>query len=229
VTRPSRPIIVLAVALLAGCTPIYTWDTNTTSTARPPSFDVAELAHQPVATIGVVAPGGLTGYSVSLSHALIDALSHTSPLIRGIPAHEVANAINDQGLSTEYGELLSGFARTGILERERLQRIGSALGFRYLLVPGLAEFNHVVMDRFEIAGIKVIRLRLTVLRVWLQLWDARTGHMLWESSGEVGTASDVVKHDRIVPIDEVARRIWLRMLQQDLLEGATGTRSFFKM
>jgi len=65
--------------------------------------------------------------------------------------------------------------------------------------------------------------------VWLQLWDARTGHMLWESSGEVGTASDVVKHDRIVPIDEVGRRIWLRMLQQDLLEGATGTRSFFKM
>ena len=141
--RPSRPIIVLAVALLAGCTPIYTWDTNTTSTAAPPSFDVAELAHQPVATIGVVAPGGLTGYSVSLSHALIDALSHTSPLIRGIPAHEVANAINDQGLSTEYGELLSGFARTGVLERERLQRIGSALGFHYLLVPGLAEFSHV--------------------------------------------------------------------------------------
>src|SRR5262249_19602703 len=185
VTRPSRPIIVLAVALLAGCTPIYTWDTNTTSTARSPSFDIGELAHRPVATIGVVAPGGLAGYSIALSHAPIDALSHASPPIRGIPAHEIANAINDQGFSTEYGELLSGFARTGILERERLQRIGSALGFRYLLVPGLAELNHVVLDRFEIAGIKVIRLRLTMLRVWLQLWEARTGHIVWESSGEL--------------------------------------------
>ena len=228
-TRPSRLIIVLAVALLAGCTPIYTWDTNTTSTARSPSFDIGELAHQPVATIGVVAPGGLTGYSVALSHALVDALSHTSPPIRGIPAHEVANAINDQGLSTEYGELLLGFARTGILERERLQRIGSALGFRYLLVPGVAELNYLVLDRFEIAGIKVIRLRLTVLRVWLQLWDARTGRIIWESSGEVGTASDVIRHDRVVPVDEFARRIWLRMIQQDLLEGGTGSRSFFKI
>ena len=157
-TRPSRPIVVLAVAVLPGYTPIYTWGMNTTSDARSPSFDIGELAHQPVATIGVVAPGRLTGYSIALSLALIDALSHTSPPIRGIPAHEVANAINDQGLSTEYGELLSGFARTGILERERLQRIGSALGFRYLLVPGVAELNHLVLDRFEIAGIKVIRL-----------------------------------------------------------------------
>jgi len=57
----------------------------------------------------------------------------------------------------------------------------------------------------------------------------RTGHIIWESSGEVGTASDVIQHDRIVPVDEFARRIWLRMLQQDLLEGGTGSRSFFKM
>jgi hypothetical protein len=228
VTRVGRPIVVLAVVMLAACTPIYTWDTNTTSTARAPSFDVRDLAREPVATIGVVAPGGLAGYSVALSHALIDALEHASPPLRGIPAHEIANAINDQGLVTEYGELLAGFTRSGIMDRERLQRIGSTLGFRYLLVPGLAEFNHVVLDRFEIAGVKVIRLRLTVLRVWLQLWDTRTGHVLWESFGEVGTASDVVKHDRIVPIDEYARKIWFRMIQRDLLEGGTGARSFFE-
>src|SRR4030095_9201379 len=118
-------------------------------------------------------------------------------------------------------------ARTGILDRQRLQRIGSALGFRYLLLPGLAELNQLILDRFEIAGIKVIRTRVTLLRVWLQLWDTRTGHIVWESAGEVATASEVVRHERVVPVDEIAQRLWRRMLQHNLLDGGTGSRSFF--
>jgi hypothetical protein len=225
--RATWPILALAAALLAACTPIYTWDTNTTSTAKPPSFDIAELSQQRVATVGLVAPGALQGYSTSLSHALVTALARVSPPIRAIPAYEVANALNDQGLASEYAELLSGFARSGILDRQRLQRIGSALEFRYLLLPGLAELNYLILDRFEIAGIKVIRTRVTLLRVWLQLWDTRTGHILWESAGEVATASEVVRHERIVPVDEIAQRLWRRMLQHDLLDGGTGSRFSF--
>jgi hypothetical protein len=225
--RATWPILALAAALLAACTPIYTWDTNTVATARPPSFDVGELSQQRVATVNLVASAGLQGYSTSMSHALVAALAQVSPPIPAIPAYEVANALNDQGLASEYGELLSGFARTGILDRQRLQRIGSALGFRYLLLPGLAELNQLILDRFEIAGIKVIRTRVTLLRVWLQLWDTRTGHIVWESAGEVATASEVVRHERVVPVDEIAQRLWRRMLQHNLLDGGTGSRSFF--
>jgi hypothetical protein len=227
VTREDRwPILALTAALLAGCTPIYTWDISTTSTARPPSFDVGELSRQSVATVGLVASSGLSGHSTSMSHALVAALAQVSPPIRAIPAHEVANALNDQGLATEYADLLSGFAKSGIMDRERLSRIGSALGFRYMLLPGLAQLDLTILDRFEIAGVKVIRTRATVLRVWLQLWDTRTGHILWESAGEVATASEVLRHDRIVPVDEMAQKVWRRMIQQDLLEGGTGSRSF---
>jgi hypothetical protein len=73
----------------------------------------------------------------------------------------------------------------------------------------------------------VIRTRVTVLRVWLQLWDTRTGHILWESAGEVATASEVVRHDRMVPIEETAQKLWRRMIQHDLLEGGTGSQSIF--
>jgi hypothetical protein len=55
--------------------------------------------------------------------------------------------INGQGLSAEYGELISGFVWSGILERERLQRLGSTLGSRYVLLPGLADFNQILIDR----------------------------------------------------------------------------------
>jgi hypothetical protein len=225
--RVSGPLVVVVAVFLIGCTPLYIWDINTTSTARPPSFDVGELSSEPVATPGLVAPAALQGLSTALSHALVAALSGASPPIRAIPAREIANALNDQGLATAYGELLEGFARTGVMDRERLQRIGSALGFRYLLLPGLAQLDHVILDRFEIAGIKVIRTRVTVLRVWLQLWDTRTGHILWDSAGEVATASEVLRHDRVVPIDETAEKLWRRMIQRDLLEGGTGSRSIF--
>jgi hypothetical protein len=224
----SLPIMLLLVVVLVGCTtPFYTWEANTTATARPSSFDIGELSRQPVATIGLVAPGGLMGYSAFLSHALVTALARVSPPIRGIPAHEIANALNDQGFAMEYAELLSGFARNGIMERERLQRIGSALGLRYLLVPGMTEVNHVILDRFEFSGLKIIRTRVTLLRLWLQLWDTETGHILWESAGEIVTTSDVLQQDRIVPVVEFAELLWGRMIQEDLLEGRTKSRFTF--
>jgi hypothetical protein len=70
---------------------------------------------------------------------------------------------------------------------------------------------------------------VSILRVWLQLWDTRTGHILWESAGELALASEVVRHDRLVPIDEAAERLWRRMIQRDLLEGGTGSRSIFDL
>jgi len=225
VTRGRWALVALWVLVVAGCTPVYTWDINTNSTARPPSFDVGELSRQPVVTVGLVAAGGLAGYSTALSHALVAALAEASPPIRAVPSHEIANAVNDRGLASEYAELLAGFARNGIMERERLQRIGSALGSRYLLLPGLAQFDHAILDRFEITGIKVIRTRVTILRVWLQLWDMQTGHILWESAGEVATSSEVLRHDRIVPLDDIAQKLWRRMIQHDLIEGGTGSRS----
>jgi hypothetical protein len=127
------------------------------------------------------------------------------------------SALNEQGLASEYAELIAGFNRSGILERDRLGRIGSALGCRYVLLPGLAAFDHILVDKFEIWGIKVVRNRIAVLRLWLQLWDARTGRIVWESTGEVTAASALVNVGQAVPLDEIAGRLWRRMIQEDLL------------
>ena len=220
-------ILACSAVLLAGCTPVSVWDTHTTSTPRPQSFDVAELAREPVATLGLLTPAGLQGFSFSLSHALILALSEVSPPIRGIASHETANVLNEQGLATKYADLLSGFVRSGILERARLQRIGSALGSRYVLLPGLTEFNQVLLDKFEAFGVKLVKNRVTTLRLWLQLWDTRTGQILWESAGEATVASEILRPERAIPLDEIAQKLWLRMIQDDLLGGRTRSRFFF--
>ena len=210
------------IALLAGCTPVYLWDTHTTSTPRPQSFDVATR----VATLGLLAPASLQGFSPFLSRALIAAISEASPSMRGIPSHETMSVINGQGLAEDYADLISGFIRSGILERKRLERIGSALGSRYVLLPGLADFNQVVIDKFEIAGIKMVRNRVITLRLWLQLWDTQTGEIVWESAGEATVASELLLPQRMVPLDEIGQKLWLRMVQDNLLTGETQARFF---
>src|SRR5258708_37098210 len=117
-----------------------------------------------------------------------------------IPAYETISFINERGLARNYADLLSGFAPGGILDAERLRPIGSALGSRYVLLPGLAEFNQLIMDKYEALGIKLVRTRLTTLRLWLQLWDAQTGRLLWESAGEGASLTPPLNNKRSGPL-----------------------------
>jgi hypothetical protein len=223
----GRAMHAFSLALLSGCAPIHLWDTHTTSTPRPQSFHFDEMTREPVATFGLLAPGGLQGFNPSLSHALNVALAEASPPIRGIPTRETLNMVNEKGLTTDYADLISGFARSGILERERLQRIGSALSSRYVLLPGLAEYNQVIIDRLALSGWKFIQSRVITLRLWLQLWNTQTGQMIWESAGEITMATELLRPERTVPLDEIAQTLWLRMIQDNLLTDRTRSRSFF--
>jgi hypothetical protein len=210
-------ILAISIPLLVGCSPLRTWDAHTTSSPMLPPLDVVSLAREPVATLGVVAPSGLQGFGPALSLALAAALADVTPSMRALPAVDTLNTLNEQGLTGPYADLLSGFVRSGVLERKRLQACGSTLRSRYVLLPGLAGFDEILVDHFEITGLKVVRTRISTLRLWLQLWDAQTGRKLWESAGEARVASEVLIPDRTVPFDETARKLWLRMIREGLL------------
>jgi len=217
-------VLALTAALLAaGCGPVYLSDTYATSTPRPESFNVGALGGEPVATLGVVAPASLQGLSPTLSLALAAALAEVSPPIREIPTFEAVNRLTDQGLAAEYADLLTGFSRNGILERQRLRRIGSGLGSRYVMLPGLAQLDETIIDKFEAAGLKLLRNRVTTLRLWLQLWDAQTGHIVWESAGEITVSTVLLSPSRAVPLGETIQKLLFNMIQDGLLRGKTRT------
>ena len=215
--------LFLTVVLLPGCDPPYVAETDATSTPLPKSFDTSELARMPVALLAFVAPGNLQGFSPTLSQALSGALTEVNPPIREISTDETLNRLTDQGLATEYADLRSGFARNGILDRPRLRRIGSAIGSRYVLLPGLAQFDEEILDKFETAGIKLVRNRVTELRLWLQLWDSQTGHIVWESSGAVTTATVFLSPKRTIALEQTAKKLLARMIQDGLLDSKTET------
>jgi hypothetical protein len=219
-------ILVSSAMFAAGCstaTPLSFSDQHVTSTPWAQSVDMAALACEPVAALGVVAPAGIQGLSATVSHALTIALVQGSPPIRVIPMPEVLNRLTDRGLAGEYAEVLAGYGRSGIPERERLQRIGAALDARYLLQPGLAEFSQSLFDKFEFSGVKILKTRVSVMRLWLQVWDTQTGHILSESTGEVTVNAPVLRQETTLSLDEIAQNLWSRIIRDGLLAGITGS------
>ena len=97
------------------------------------------------------------------------------------------------------------------------------LGSQYVLLPGLAQFEESIIDKFEAVGIKLLRNRVTTLRLWLQLWDSQTGHIVWESSGEVTTATVFLSAKQTVALEQTAKRLLVRMIQDGLIESKPET------
>jgi hypothetical protein len=216
-------IVTLSTALSAGCsTPFHLSDAYITSTPRSPGLDIAVLTCEPVATLDPVAASAIQGLGPTVSHALTTALWQATPPIRAVPIPEMMNRLTDQGLAAEYADVLRSPTRGRVLEREQLRRIGVALGSRYVLQPGLAEFSQTLLDKLDVSGLQVVRTRMSGLRLWLQLWDAQTGHLLWESTGEVTVLEPVFRQDITVSLDAIARALWSRMID-DLLGATTGS------
>ena len=220
----TAAVVVVAVCLLTGCTPVSLTDAHITGTPKPLSFNTGER----VAALDVIAPANLQEFAPLFSNALLAALEEADPTIRAISFQESGNLLNDRGLAADYADLVSSFLRSGILERERLRRIGSALGSRYVLLPGVAAFDQSVIDRFDVVGLKVVRNRVTTLRLWLQLWDTKTAHNLWEATGEVTVVSQLLRVKQTVPLETIAESLWLRIIQESLLEQQTRPQIFLR-
>jgi len=97
-----------------------------------------------------------------------------------------------------------------------------------VLLPGLAEYDQLILDKYETLGVKLVRIRVTTLRLWLQLWDAQTGRILWESAGEVTAVTPLLNAKRTVPLYRLAQQLWLQMIQEDLIGAKTETRLFLR-
>ena len=141
-----------------------------------------------------------------------------------MPFHDVINSLSEHGLSTEYADLIAAFARSGILDRDRLRRIGTALDVRYVFLPGVAQLDQLLVDKFEAGGLKLLRNRVVTLHCWLQLWDTQTGRILFEATGETTSASEVVTTQQLLPLEQISQTLWLRMVRDGLLVQAATAR-----
>jgi len=158
------------------------------------------------AGIGVLTPSAPTGQEAD-RQALGDALSETlaSDLegAKVVALPELLSAINQAGMAREYSAMFSEYEKTGILERDTLQRIGSAAGVRYVAKLNLGNFEQATSGRAKILGVRFLDTRTATIRVHLEVWDTSSGAIVWQGNEELTFAEEGIR-ERPITFQQVA-------------------------
>ena len=210
--RPLTFCSLVTGLLLAGCAgPLTQWQAETSLVSKASSFAPSALERERVAVLTAVVSFGAEGYSHQVSRSLGTALEQSNRQIKVVPPYETLSLINEAGLAEEYEELVSGYSRSGILHEPLLEKIGRGLDAKYVFQPTLVMFFQSTSGRLSFFGLRLSQTRISILRLTMQLWETRTGKILWESTGEGTLADEDIRESRI-PFEAIAQRLWARML-----------------
>jgi hypothetical protein len=218
--------VLLAIVLvsMAGCSSsIYGWQVRTSSTTFAPSFDPGSLAQEPVAVLGAITSPGLRGNEIGFDYMLGEVLHRVAPHFRIIGQQQTISQINQQGLAAEYNQMRVDAEQSHILNRDSLKKIGAAIGARYVFQPRLASFTQTMYDRWTFPGFGVVvsQTRQSNLRMSVQVWDAKTGELLWASMAEGTMQSEAVAKDPVYLEDTV--RVTLGSIVADFVNRKTAS------
>lgn len=219
---PLRTMLILFVMLPVGCAgSLYGWHVRTNSSPLSPKFNQAVLTQEPVAIFGALAPARLLGSETGLDTILAQVLNTVAPSIKVITQQEAASLINKSVLASEYTRMRNEALQSHLLDGGSLRKLGTAIGTRYVFQPKLIEFMQIMKDRWELPPIalKVSRIRSSIMRLSLQLWDMQTGELIWTSLAETTLESEAVGQDPIY-FEDTARLTMASMIT-DFMNGAT--------
>ena len=176
---------------------------------------------EPVAIFGPLGAPGLLGGETGLDSILVEVLKTVAPKFKVIPPQETASLINRNDLAVEYTRMRNEALQSHLLDRGSLKKVGTAIGARYAFQPKLIAFMQLMKDRWEVPPIalKVSRIRSSIMRLSLQLWDMQTGELLWTSLAEASLESEAVGQDPIY-FGDIAR-VTLGSIIADFMNGKT--------
>ena len=166
---------------------------------------------------------GLWGNEVGLDYMLVEILQRVAPYVQVVNQQHTISQINQQGLATEYTLMRADAQQSHILNKESLKKIGTAIGARYVFQPRLAAFSQTMYDRWTFPGLGVLiaQTRQSDLRMSLQLWDAKTGELLWASMAEGTMQSEAFSKDPVYLEDTM--RVTLGSIVADFLNRQTAS------
>jgi len=166
---------------------------------------------------------GLRGNEVGLDHLLGEVLQKVAPHLHVLNSRDCISRINQQGLAAEYVQMRADAEQSHVLNRDSLKKLGTAIGARYVFQPRLAAFGQFMTDRWTFPGfgVLIMQTRSSDLRVSLQLWDAKTGELLWASMAE-GTMESEAASRSLVYFEDAAR-VALGSIVADFLNRKTAS------
>jgi hypothetical protein len=199
------------VLLLIGCAAAMKQQSGTAAElSRSSLFGPQSLAEN---RVGLLTPSGSLRYREILSDILVAALRDSRPTMPLVPLHQSLSMINQKGLASDYADLLSNYEKTGILHRQTLEKIGTALGARYLFLPTLVDYNENTFTRISIIGVRFVQTRTTTVKTMLQIWDSVSGEIVWQGTAQATMAGEDIREKPIL-FEDVARLAWDELVEK---------------
>lgn len=129
-------------------------------------------------------------YRKLLGDFVEEALHGERPDVTVIPYWKTLSVINREGYTAEYASMLKDYTSTGILDRKVLNRLSDALKADYFAQPRILDFSQKQTIRFNPFGLTLFQTYETQIKIYLEVWNARTGEIAWIGVAEANLASD---------------------------------------
>ncbi len=189
-------IILMVLAAATGCakTPTetkYSWELYVSPGITADSFSANSMAILPAVTIPYDPSQQI--YRETLAGLLYESLKKQKAGPKILPLDYVQGAINKAEMWAEYQKMIKDFDETSILRKDTLQKLGRALGAKYVLLPKLLRFQQETFDRINVLGISFLKTRQSTVDIHAQIWDTESGEVIWHGAGEGTLATEVVR------------------------------------
>ncbi len=165
-------------------------------------FDALDLQPGDLAREGIafITPSSVTGQeqdrqAVAFHFALV--LERERPDIPVTSLAETLSEINEAAMHREYSAMLRLYDETGILPALALRSIGELTGRRYVSMLKMASYSNLSSRRFAFFGMRIVQTKSANLRLFLQIWDTRTGAISWEANQELNLAFETLAEDSV--------------------------------
>lgn len=175
--------VVVAVLVTTACV----------ATIQPAVNVTYQDAERPVITrlaiLPVTAGEGLEGFRRMTADSLSAAVRAQRSDVHLVPAEEALRLLNDAGLADRYSDMIISYNQTGILSKETLQTMGTALNAGHMLHVKVA-YASLQPDEYT---------TLQNLDMFAHLWDSAKGDVVWESTGGAQVNAGIFVQARTIP------------------------------
>ncbi len=193
--------------MLSGCAGVQIHDSI--------QFNVFNLSKNDLSRYGLIfltpsTPTGQEEDKQALALGFSEVLRQVRPDICYVSMPETLGAINRAGLTDAYRDMYDEYRNTGILKKTVLTEISQHLQARYLLQLKLANFRQETNSRFGLLGLRLVDTKLANIRLFVQIWDAQNGGIVFEAIQELNYADDTTSEKPIsfrLIVEETARRV----------------------
>lgn len=195
--------LLLSLTFLTGCSSAFR-QSNFIARESYSSVNLNSGFQEGIALL--TATGGRDGidFNKLLVEITENALREERSDIKLIPYWLTLSNINREGLTEEYASMLKDYSSTGILNKGVLEKIKGATGVRYFLQPRLVTYARYQHGRFNFLGLSLIKTHESLVKIYLELWNAETGEILWIGVTDTNVAEEHYKA-KPIPFEDVAR------------------------